>query len=141
MKFWINVISKDQALAGMEGGFMQAQQNKVSSHQMLHKGDLIFFYSPGTLFRGGEILQAFTAVAWVADDAMYQVEVSARVQQWRRKATPVPCEETPIEPLIPSLDFIQDKANWATSLPRGLSEISKDDAQRIADAMHADING
>ncbi len=139
MKYWINVISKDHVLAGMEGGFTQANHGKAAKLQLLRKSDLIFFYSPGTLFRAGEILQAFTAVARVADDAPYQLEGSASVQPWRRKATSLACEEAPIDPLIPQLHFIQDKANWGVSLRRGMFEIGEDDARCIAGAMRADI--
>lgn len=139
MKYWINVISKDHALAGVEGGFVQAGQDGAASLHRLHKEDVIFFYSPGTLFRAGEILQAFTAVARVADDAPYQVEVSARVHPWRRKTTSVACQEAPIEPLIPQLDFIQDKADWSRSLRRGIFEIGEEDARCITEAMNAAI--
>ena len=69
MKYWICVASNDQVQAGVEGGFIQAAQNKAGPIQALAKGDVIFSYAPGTLFRGGKILQAFTAIARVADDA------------------------------------------------------------------------
>ena len=136
MKYWVHVISKDHALTGVEAGFIWA---KPADLQLLRKGDLVFFYSPGTLFRAGEILQTFPAVARVTGDAPYQVETSATVHAWRLKATFLTCEEAPIEPLIPRLDFIQDTANWARFLPRGMFAIGGDDADRIADAMKADI--
>ena len=139
MKYWINVISKDHVMAGMSGGFTQANHGKAANLRLLHKEDVIFFYSPGTLFRAGEILQAFTAVARVTDDAPYQVELAAREHPWRRKATSLACEEVPIEPLIPQLDFIEDKAHWGMSLRRGMFEIGEKDARRIADAMKTDI--
>lgn len=137
MKYWIRVLSKDHVVAAMTGGFTQANHDKAATLHLLRKEDLIFFYSPGTLFRAGEILQAFTAVARVTDEAPYQAEPAASV--WRRNATPLACEEAPIEPLIPHLDFIEDKANWGLSLPRGMFEIGDDDARRIAAAMKADI--
>ena len=139
MKYWINVLSRDHVLAGLTEGFTQASQDKAANLHLLRKGDLVFFYSPGTLFRAGEILQAFTAVARVTDDAPYQVELSARVRPWRVKATSLACTEAPIEPLIPQLSFIEDKVNWGTSLPRGLFQVGEGDARRIAEAMNADI--
>lgn len=139
MKYWISVISKDHVLAGLEGGFTQASHGKAVQLQLLHKGDIIFFYSPGTLFRAGEILQAFTAAVRVTDDTAYQVELSAHTHAWRRNTTALACEETPIEPLISQLDVIQDKANWGVSLRRGMIEIGEGDARRIAAAMKADI--
>jgi EVE domain len=139
MKYWISVISKDHVLEGMEGGFTQANQGKALGLQLLHREDLIFFYSPGTRFRAGEILQAFTAVARVTDDASYQVSMTATFQPWRRNVAQLPGHEAAIEPLTQQLDFIQDKANWGSSLRRGLFEIGADDAHRIAGAMKADI--
>jgi len=139
LKYWINVISKDHVLTGMAGGFTQANHGDPTNLQLLREGDLIFFYSPGTLFRAGEILQAFTALARVADGEAHEVTLSARMKPWRRDVTPLACEEAPIAPLIPDLDFIGDKTHWGLSLRRGLFEIGKDDAHRIAAAMRADI--
>ena len=139
MKYWISVISKDHVLAGLEGGFTQANQENGGNLGLLRAGDVIFFYSPGTLFRAGEILQAFTGVARVVDDAAYQVELSAKVRPWRRKVTPLTCKESAIEPLVPQLDFIEDKANWGATLRRGIFEIGEHDARIVAAAMDADI--
>ena len=99
---------------------------------------MIFSYAPGTLFRGGKILQAFTAIARVADDEAYPAEMVAGAP-WRRRAVSIACDETPIAPLVPLLDFIRDKTAWEMSLRRGMFEIGYDDARRIAKAMHADI--
>ena len=126
-------------MAGVNGGFTQANHGKAAHLQLLHKGDAIFFYSPGTLFRAGEILQAFTAVARVTDEVPYDVELSPGVHVSRRKVAALSCEEHPIEALILQLDFIQDKAHWGLSLRRGMLEIGYEDARRIASAMHADI--
>ena len=139
MKYWVDVISKDHALAGAEGGFIQASQGTAATLRLLRKDDLVFFYSPGTLFRAGEILQAFTAVARVIEEVPYTAEGAATAPPWRLKTTALACEEAPIEPLIPELDFIEDKAAWALSLRRGMFEIGEDDARRIADAMKATV--
>jgi hypothetical protein len=139
MKYWISVLSNDQVQAGVAGGFIQAAQNQARPIQALTKGDVIFFYAPGTLFRGGKILQAFTAIARVADDEADPMEMLAGARTWRRRATALVSDETPIAPLISLLDFIRDKAAWEMSLRRGMFEIGTDDARRIAEAMHADI--
>jgi hypothetical protein len=139
VKYWISVISRDHVHAGMAGGFTQANHGAQTNLQLLREGDVIFFYSPGTLFRAGTILQAFTAVARVAGGEAHQVTLSPRMKPWRRHVTPIASEETPITPLIPALQFIADKANWGLSLRRGLFEIGEDDAQRIAAAMRAEI--
>ena len=130
MKYWINVISKDHALAGVEGGFIQANQGKAGNLHLLREENIVFVYSPGTLFRAGQILQAFTAVARVTDEAPSEVETSAKIHPWRRKTTALACEEAPdIEPLIPHLDFIQDAANWGMSLRRDVDGMDQEDAR------------
>lgn len=139
MKYWINVLSKDHVVAGIAGGFTQAHGDKADQLQLLAKGDLIFFYSPGTLFRAGQILQAFTAIAQVVDDAPYQVKGSGKVRPWRRNVKPVTSEEAPVAALVADLDFVADKSNWNASFRRSLFEIGAEDARRIADAMKATI--
>jgi hypothetical protein len=139
MKYWVRVASNDQLQASVEGGFIQAAQDKGGPIQALAKGDVIFSYAPGTLFRGGKILQAFTAIARVTDNKAHPTGMPAGARAWRRKAISLACDETPIAPLIAHLDFIRDKAAWEMSLRRGMFEIGSDDARRIAEAMHADI--
>lgn len=48
MKFWINTISKNHVLKGVEGGFTQADHGKNTRLKALAKGDYIIFYSPKT---------------------------------------------------------------------------------------------
>ena len=136
MSFWISVTSKDHVLAGLAGGYAQARGDKAGPLHRLDRGDVIFFYSPGTLFRAGEPLQAFTAVARIADDTPYEVDPGRRVRTWRRTITALASEETPAAPLVAALEFIADKENWATAIGRGLFPISEGDARRIAAAMH-----
>ena len=65
--------------------------------------------------------------------------MSRGARLWRRRATSLACDETPIARLISLLDFIRNKAAWEMSLRRGMCEIGHDDARCIAEAMHADI--
>jgi len=135
MQFWINVTSKDHVVSSLAGGFMQASDEKAGQLHQLERGDVVFYYSPGTLFRRGEILQAFTGVARVTDDVPRQVDAPGRVRPWRRDITALPSEEAPAAPLVPELEFITDKGNWTTAFGRGLAAIGADDAKRIAAAM------
>lgn len=145
MQFWISVTSKDHVLAGMADGFTQAQGEKAEQLHLLNEGDIIFFYSPGTLFRRGEILQAFTGAARVTDRAPQQVKMSGHAktmgkpQPWRRDISPLASEEAPLAALVPELEFITDKVNWATAMGRSLFAIGEADARRIAAAMHASL--
>lgn len=135
MAFWISVTSKDHVVASLAGGFMQAPGDKAGPLHQLEQGDVVFFYSPGTLFRRGEVLQAFTGVARVTSELSHQVPGGAGLRPWRRDIAALPSEEAPAEPLVAELTFIADKAQWTAAIGRGLLSIGAEDAARIAAAM------
>lgn len=135
MQFWISVTSKDHVVSSLASGFMQVSGEKAGQLHQLEQGDIVFCYSPGTLFRRGEVLQAFTGVARVTDDLPRQVEGPGRAHAWRRDIVALPSEEVAAVPLVPELEFITDKDNWTTAIGRGLMAIGVNDARRIAAAM------
>ncbi len=140
MSFWISVTSKDHVAASLAGGYLQAPGEKAGPLHQMEQGDIVFFYSPGTLFRRGEVLQAFTGAARVTGDVAHQVvDTPGRVWPWRRAISALPSEEAPAEPLVPALTFISDKEHWAGTFGRGLLSIGADDAARIASAMKLDL--
>lgn len=139
MPFWISVTSKDHVVASLAGGFMQTPGEKGGQLHDLEQGDIVFFYSPGTLFRRGEVLQAFTGVARVTGDAPHQVDSPRPVRPWRRDIRALPSQEAPAEPLVMDLACITDKANWAATFGRGLLRIGREDAARLAAAMKVDV--
>ncbi len=85
MIFWINTISKNHVLKGVEGGFTQTDHGENARLKRLVKGDYMVFYSPRTEYKGGEPLQSFTAIGQITDDIPYQVEMSPDFHPWRRK--------------------------------------------------------
>lgn len=139
MKFWINTVSKNHVLTGLKGGFTQSDHGKNNKLKRLKKGDLLIFYSPRTEYKGGEPLQAFTAIGCIADEISYQVEMTAKFHPWRRKVEFFENKETPILNLIEKLRFIQDKKHWGSPFRQGLFEIEKADFECIARAMNVDI--
>ena len=139
MNYWVNTVSKEHVLRGVEGGFTQADHGKNTRLRHLQRGDLLVFYSPRTELRGGAPVQAFTALGRVIDDAPYQVEMTPSFHPWRRKLDFLPAQEAPIRPLIPALGFITDKVHWGFPFRRGLFAIPQDDFLRIAQAMGADL--
>ena len=90
---------------------------------------MIFSYAPGTLFRGGKILQAFTAIARVADDEAYPAEMVAGAP-WRRRAVSIACDETPIAPLVPLLDFITQLQQEYPEYPDSAGTVSAGSSPR-----------
>src|SRR6478752_3609385 len=73
---WINTVSREHVLWGVEGGYTQADHGKNTRLRQLAPGDTIAFYSPRTEMRGGEPLQEFTALATVTGDEVFQVEMT-----------------------------------------------------------------
>jgi hypothetical protein len=134
-KYWINTVSRDHTLLGVEGGFTQANHGRVTGLRRLSAGDLIAFYSPRTTYPEGEPLRRFTALGRVVDDEPYQVQMTATFHPWRRRVEFLSVEEAPIEPLLGSLEFIPDPRRWGLPFRRGLFEIGADDFHRIARAM------
>jgi hypothetical protein len=97
------------------------------------------FYSPRTEFRGGEPLQAFTAIGRIADEEPYQIEMTPEFHPWRRSVEFFASEAAPIRPLIEKLDFIQNKQQWGYPFRRGLFEVERADFERIAGAMNVEL--
>jgi len=139
VKYWINCLSKNHVLAGVEGGFTQAANGKADRMRRLSPGDVVVFYSEGTTFRAGERLQAFTAIGRVAGKDPFQTKVTAKLMPWRRRVEYIEAAEASILPLIPALAFVTDKTNWGTSLKGGFLEIGEADGTLIANAMKADL--
>jgi EVE domain len=139
MKYWLNVISREHVLLGVEGGFTQAQHGKATGLRRLSRGDGIVFYSPRTALKG-DPLRRFTAIGAIADDEVYQVVMRPDFHPWRRKVIFSPAQEAAIEPLIPDLEAFPDKQRWGFPLRRGLFEISVQDFRLIAEAMKADAS-
>jgi predicted RNA-binding protein len=137
VKCWVNTISRDHVRVGVAGGFTQAGHGKSSGLSRLSAGDWIVFYSPKTSLKGGEALQAFTAIGRIADDDLYRVELAQGLVPWRRKVEFLECVETPIKPLIDALSFIKDKQHWGYMFRFGLFEIPQPDLELIKHGMAA----
>ncbi len=135
MKYWINVVSKDHVMRGVTGGFTQANHGKPSALRKMQKGDLIVFYSPKTQFIDGEPLQAFTALCEVIDTEPYQAEMTVDFHPWRRNVRFEKTKDVPIKPLIPLLEFIENKVQWGYRFRFGVIEIGKTDFTLIRKSM------
>jgi EVE domain len=141
MKYWVNTVSKDHVLRGVEGGFTQANHGSPYNLKKMSRGDYIVFYSPKTNFKNGKPLRYFTALGKCIDDKPYQAEMSPDFHPWRRNIKFVRSKETPIKNLINNLSFIKDKKRWGFPFRRGMFEIPEDDFLKITGAMEAELNG
>jgi len=137
VKYFINTVSKDHVMIGKQDKIVQAGHGKKAPLQKLHNNDFVIFYSPKTSLSGGKPLQAFTAVAKIIDDKIYQVSISETFKPFRMKAEYLNCSETPIRPLIDDLEFIENKKSWGFKFRFGFFEINESDFNLIMTRMDA----
>lgn len=136
MNFWINTVSLDHVMVGVEGNFTQANHGSPRNLQRMERGDWLAFYSPKTAFKDGKSLQKFTAIGQIVDDVPYQVQMRPGFKPFRRKVAFQLCDAVDIRPLIPTLTFIENKQRWGFPFRRGLFKIEKEDFLQIASAMN-----
>jgi hypothetical protein len=134
-RYWIVVVSKDHVQRGVKDGFMQANHGKAESLKRLSAGDWVIFYSPKQAYAGNESLQAFTAIGQVTDEGPYQFKMTEDFIPYRRNVDFYECRETPIVPLIPKLDFIENKKSWGYKFRFGFFEIQEHDFELIRAQM------
>ena len=66
-RYWIGVASRDHVRKAVEGGFCQFSHGSDAAVRRVQPGDGIVYYSPREQMRGGEAVQAFTAIGMVAE--------------------------------------------------------------------------
>ena len=137
-KFWIGVASRAHIAIGVAGGFAQVNHGKQAPLRRMRGGDGIAFYSPKTDYPDGETLQAFNAVGVVRSGEVYQADMGGGFLPFRTDVDWVPCEETPIRPLLERLSFIRDPSHWGAAFRFGHLEVPEADFRVIAAAMDAD---
>lgn len=135
MKYFIGVVSREHVLQGVKNGIAQIGHGKRSGLARMKKGDWFIYYSPKVALDSKEPLQAFTALGQIADDKIYQVEMSETFKPFRRKVNYKNVKETPIAPLIKSLSFIKNKKSWGYVFRYGLVEIPQEDFKLISEQM------
>lgn len=134
-KYWIIVASKDHVKKGLAEGFAQACHGKVAPLKRMHKDDFIIYYSGKQTMGKPEACQEFTAIGKVMDDEIYQFRMSEDFCPSRRNIEFLPARDVSILPLIPELDFIQNKKSWGYPFRFGFFEINRQDFELIASQM------
>ncbi len=134
-KYFIGVVSREHVLYGVKESIAQIGHGKKQGLARMKKADWFIYYSPKVSLDSTEKLQAFTAIGQIADDTIYQVEISATFKPFRRKMSYKKCKEVPILPLIEKLSFIKNKKNWGFIFRYGLVEIPKEDFELIRSEM------
>jgi hypothetical protein len=133
-RYWLGVVCRDHVRRGAGLGIAQLGHGKRSGLARLSPGDWLVYYSPRTSLRGGDALQAFTAVGEVADDEIWQADEGA-FQPWRRRVRYLAdAVEAPVAGFRGGLDLTSEP-NWGYQLRRGLVELTPSDFARIRSAM------
>lgn len=135
MKYWVAAISKEHIQRGINGGFIQVCHGKQAPLKRMKKGDGVLVYSSKITMEGNEKCQAFTALGTVADEEVYQFQMSESFIPFRRNIDFVACEDVSILPLIENLEFIANKKAWGYPFRFGFFEINETDFNFIASKM------
>lgn len=130
---WVGVVSRDDVLHGVEGGFAMLDQGSLGPLIRLSPGDWLIYYSPRTSHPAGEALQAFTAIGIVMDSEPYQAETRPGVAGFRRDIDWLPATEIRVADLYAQLDFT--RGSWGLLTRRGLFEVTEQDRMLILDSM------
>lgn len=134
-KYWIVVISKEHTRLAVNGNFMQACHGKQAPLKRMKKGDYVIIYSSKFTMDGNEKLQAFTAVGQVADNEIYQFQMTENFKPFRRNIEFLKSVECLIAPLINDLEFIPNKKKWGYPFRFGFLEIKENDFNLITSKM------
>ncbi|WP_158865699.1 EVE domain-containing protein [Leifsonia sp. AG29] len=143
IRYWLGVVQRDHVLRGVAGGFAQVNHGARAPLERMHVADGFVYYSPRASYPEGEPLKHFTAVGRIADDDVFQVTQGPSMvgpagdfKPWRRRIDwDHDAMETPIRPLLGSLDFTRDRPDWGYQLRRGLIELTRHDFDLIRQQM------
>ena len=134
-RYWVAVVSKDHAMRGVAGGFMQACHGKQAPLKRMHQDDWVLFYSPKQSMDGTEKCQSFTAVGRAIDDQVFSYAMSDTFVPFRRNIKFYNSEQISILPLIDQLEFITNKSKWGFQFRTGFFEINACDFNLISTKM------
>lgn len=135
MAAWIAVASAEHVRRGRAEGFMQVCHGKAGPLRRIRAGDRVAYYSPATVIRGADRLQAFTAIGTVRDGDPYQAERDGGFCPFRRDVDWRAGREVPIQLLLDRLHFTAGIRNWGYQLRFGLFGVDDHDIGLIAEAM------
>jgi hypothetical protein len=101
----------------------------------MQPGDQVVLYAPKLVYGSPEPCQRFIGLGAVADEDVFQANVSADFQPFRRKVHYESVQEAPIQPLLENLSFIQNKTHWGYPFRVGCFAIPATDFEHIRQAL------
>lgn len=134
MKAWLGVVSAEHVRRGVALGIAQIGHGKRSGLARMAAGDRLVYYSARERLGGPSGLRSFTAIGRIPDDEIWQGEDGDFRPFRRRVEYETRAGETPIGPLLGSLDLTASP-NWGYQLRRGLLPLTAHDFRLIERAM------
>lgn len=134
-KYWVIVASKDHVKSAVAGGFAQACHGKTAPLKRMRTGDFVLYYSGKQTMGKMDTCQEFTAIGQVKDEVTYPFQQTADFCPSRRNIAFFDQRDVSILPLIPDLDFIQNKQSWGYPFRFGFLEINQHDFDLISNQM------
>ncbi|MEC0184639.1 EVE domain-containing protein [Paenibacillus peoriae] len=134
-RYWIGVVSASHVSYAVDEGIAQTCHGKAGSLRRMRSGDWLIYYSPRTEMKGGETLQAFTAIGWAIDNVVYRYKISDDFIPHRRNMSYLPCRIVKIAGLLDKLTFTRMEQNWGYPFRFGQFEINRKDFLTIANEM------
>jgi len=140
-KNWIAVACAEHARRGRDAarGFMQVGHGKQAPLRRIRPGDRVAYYSPSLAPGGKDRLQSFVSVGIAQPGEPYEFDMGGGFVPWRRDVNYVAASESPIQPLLDGLAFIEDRQHWGYKFRFGLFDVSDHDMRLIAGVMDADL--
>lgn len=124
----------------MLSGFAQLCHGKAAPLRRMSANDWLIYYSPRTDLVKGKPLRAFTAIGQVADEKIYDYQMTESFIPSRRNIQYTPCKEVKITNLLDKLSFTLENRNWGYLFRYGHLEIGQEDFLIIASVMLDDTD-
>lgn len=135
MRFWLGIAVSEHVARGVAGGFCQLCHGKALPLRRMSAGDWIIYYSPRLRMRDLAPYQQFTAIACIADDAVYQVQMAENFTPWRRNVHFLPARPVAIHPLLDQLEVTSGNVAWGQAFRYGHLPLSAADFRLLAGMM------
>jgi hypothetical protein len=136
-RYWLGVVSFAHVQRGVAGGFAQLCHGKAAPLRRMRAGDWLVYYSPKTEMRGGDRLEAFTALGQIVDDEVFDCDMGGGFVPQRRRVRYERVRPIVIQALKPEL-HLTARPNWGFALRRGHLELDAHDFNLIARTLRAE---
>lgn len=134
-RYWIITAPRSEVRTLVFASIAQPLHGTLSAQKRMSPGDWVIYYSARHEPHGNAMCQCFTAIGRVMEAAILGDLGITGQQAFSRSVEYRECQEVPVHPLVPELNFITNKRNWGAIFHFGFFEIQRPDFLRIARAM------